>query len=110
MLLMKDAISIFVTAASRKEAKKIANHLVQQKLAACVQVLPGMESTYAWKKKICYDREVLLIIKSRKQLFSRLEKAIRKLHSYDVPQIVALPIIQGSSAYLQWMKSNLISK
>ena len=107
---MRDAIVVFVTTSSKKEAQKIANALVKQKLAACVQILPQMESIYVWDKKTCRDKEFLLIIKSQKKLFSQLEKAILKLHSYKVPQMVALPIIQGHRPYLQWLKNSLHSK
>src|SRR3989338_9669952 len=101
---MRDAIVVFVTTSSKKEAQKIANALVKQKLAACVQILPQMESIYIWEKKICRDKEFLVIIKSQKKLFLKLEKTILKLHSYKVPQIVALPIIKGHGPYLQWLK------
>ena len=106
---MADIISVFVTTSSKKEAQKIANALVKQKLAACVQILPQMESIYIWEKKICRDKEFLVIIKSQKKLFLKLEKTILKLHSYKVPQIVALPIIKGHGPYLQWLKISLHS-
>jgi periplasmic divalent cation tolerance protein len=106
---VKDAVTILMTTGSKMEAKKIATVLVKKKLAACVQVLPAIESVYRWKGKTCRDKEVLVIMKSRKKLFLRLQKEVVRLHSYDVPQLVALPIIKGLPSYLSWMKKNLTS-
>lgn len=107
---MKDAITVLSTVASKKMGLDIARALVKEKCAACVQVVPGLTSVYFWEGKVCEDKEFLVIIKSRKSLFSKLEKVIRKHHSYTVPQIVALPIVKGSCSYLQWMESTLNSR
>ena len=107
---MKDAISVFSTMGSKKEAQNLARILVKDKLAACVQIVSGVESFYFWQNKLCQDKEFLLIIKSRRILFSKLVKAIKKHHSYEIPQILALPIVGATSSYFQWMKNSLASK
>ncbi len=100
-------ITVLSTVSSKKEGEKIAKILLRKRLAACVQVIPGLQSFYIWKKKICHEAEYLLMIKSKASLFSRLEKAIRDIHSYEVPQIVAIPILQGTRSYLKWLNASL---
>ncbi len=107
---MKDAISVLSTISSKKEAQNLAKVLVKEKLAACVQIVSGLESFYFWQGKLCQDKEFLLIIKSRRILFSKLVKAIKKHHSYEIPQILALPIVGSTASYFQWMKNSLASK
>jgi periplasmic divalent cation tolerance protein len=96
-------IVVFVTASSRIEAKKIANGLLKEKLAACVNIIGGLQSLFWWEGKINQAREFLLIIKTRKNLAARLIKKVRSLHSYTVPEIIALPIIVGNKKYLEWI-------
>lgn len=100
-------IAVLSTVSSKKEGQKIARILVKKKLAACVQIVPGLKSFYVWKKKICHDDECLLIIKSKGSLFPQLEQTIRKIHSYDIPQITAIPIVRGSHSYLKWLDASL---
>ena len=95
---------VFMTASSHEEAENIAENLVSHKLAACVNILPNMKSFYWWDDKVCKDDELLLVAKIKTSLFKDLEKAVKKLHSYDVPEIILLPIENGSNAYLQWME------
>ena len=92
-----------MTAASSEEAARIAEVLVQQKLAACVQILPEMQSIYFWKDEVQRDREVLMIAKTVHANFSALEQQVRALHSYQTPEIIALPIVAGSDRYLEWL-------
>ena len=101
---MSDCSVVFMTASSHEEAENIAGNLVSQKLAACVNILPNIKSFYWWENKLCKDDELLLIAKIKTSLFKDLEKAVKKLHSYDVPEIILLPIENGSNAYLQWME------
>ena len=101
---MSDYSVVFMTASSHEEAENIAENLVSHKLAACVNILPNMKSFYWWDDKVCKDDELLLVAKIKTYLFKDLEKAVKKLHSYDVPEIILLPIENGSNAYLQWME------
>lgn len=100
-------IVVLVTCGSRPEARKIARALLERQLAACVNLLPGrVESVYRWKGKVERAREVLLLIKTSRRVFAALEKEIRRLHSYEVPEIIALPISAGSPAYLKWISQS----
>jgi len=96
-------IIVLVTASSKEEANKIARGLLEEKLAACVNILAGLESRFWWQGKIDSAQEVLLVIKTRKTLFNKLAKKVKSLHSYTVPEIIALPIISGNKAYLDWI-------
>lgn len=99
---------VLVTASSETEASSIAHILIQESLAVCVNFMP-ITSIYRWQGKVCQDSEWQLIIKTDLRLFERLESKIKELHSYDVPEIIALPIIKGSQSYLYWMQKNLIT-
>ncbi len=96
-------ILILSTIHSQKAAEKIATTLVREKLAACVNITSKIRSVYPWKGKLCRDDEVLMILKTRKSLYKKLEKRIRSLHPYEVPEIIALPIARGSRDYLKWL-------
>ena len=101
-----DFIVVLVTSPSLEEAERLALSLLEEKLAACVNVTP-VASFFRWEGKTCKESERLLIIKSRGSLFETLEKRVRELHSYDVPEIIALPIVAGSERYLQWMEESV---
>lgn len=96
-------IVVLVTASSKEEANKIARGLLEEKLAACVNIVEGLESRFWWQGKIDHAQEALLIIKTQKSLFNKLAKKVQSLHSYTVPEIIALPIIGGNKAYLDWI-------
>ena len=98
-----DPIVVFMTAASGEEATRLADMLVGAHLAACVQILPEMESVYRWQGKVERQAEVLLIAKTTRAKFDELEREVRALHSYDTPEIVAVPILTGSAPYLEWL-------
>jgi periplasmic divalent cation tolerance protein len=98
-----DAIVVFMTAANGEEATRLAEMLVGAHLAACVQILPEMESVYRWQGKIERQSEVLLLAKTTRGKFDDLEREVRALHSYDTPEIVAVPIVAGSAPYLEWL-------
>jgi periplasmic divalent cation tolerance protein len=100
---MTDKIVVLVTAASLKEARKIAQALVKARLAACVNVVPAVESIYRWQGKIESSRERLLVIKTAREVLHEVEGQIRKLHSYTNPEIICLPIVDGSREYLDWL-------
>ena len=95
-----------MTAASVEEATKIAEVLVNRKLAACVQVLPEMQSIYLWKGEVERAREVLMIAKTTSVKFEGLQSQVRAMHSYETPEIIALPIVAGSEDYLKWLTSS----
>jgi len=100
-------ILIQTTCSSKDEAQEIAKILVESKLAACVQILP-MQSVYTWKNKLCCDNEILLNVKTIKANFFKIKSKILKLHSYDVPEIIALDISNISKNYLNFIKDNTI--
>ena len=98
---MDPHIVVLITAGSREEADQLSRGLVEEKLAFCVNSVPGVQSTYYWEDKLCVDAEFLLIAKTRRDRFEELEKWVRANHSYDVPEVIALPIIAGSEPYLK---------
>src|SRR6188474_3172014 len=98
-----DAIIVFMTAVNGEEATRLAEMLVGAHLAACVQILPEIESVYRWQEKIERSSEVLLLVKTTRGKFDELEREVRALHSYDTPEIVAVPIVAGSAPYLEWL-------
>ena len=106
-----DAIVVFITAANGEEAARLAEMLVGAHLAACVQILPEMESVYRWQGKIERQSEILLLAKTTQGKFAELEREVRALHSYDTPEIVAVPVSEVSSPYLKWLlAANQISE
>lgn len=96
-------IVVYVTAPNIETASKIAETIVEKRLAACVNIIPKINSIYWWEGKIERDEEVLLIIKSRREIFEKLSMAIKEIHPYNVPEIIALPIIKGNKEYLEWI-------
>jgi len=100
-------IVVFVTTSSEKEASEIACYLVERGLAACVNIIKGVSSVYVWKGKVEESRECLLVIKSRIDYFEKLINAIKEKHSYEVPEIIALPIIAGNREYIDWLNNSL---
>lgn len=98
-----DAIVVLVTTSSEEEATALGKMLVEHRLVACVNVLPKVKSIFQWNGKISEEEECLMILKTRKPLFKALEKMIIAQHSYDVPEIIALPIVEGSPSYLSWV-------
>ncbi len=104
---MTDKIVVLSTCDSEEQAQQIAGQLVEQRLAACVNIMTGARSVYRWKDKIEESAEVLLVIKSRRDLVAQVRVVIEKIHSGEIPEIVALPIVDGSEAYLDWMDHEL---
>jgi len=101
-----DKIVVLITTASQKEAESIGGYLVENKLAACANIIAGIESIFFWEGRRCRETESLLLIKTKRSLFKPLCDAVRTQHSYRVPEIIALPIVEGSEAYLQWIDEN----
>lgn len=104
---MDSFLQVITTTESREEAKLIASELLEERLAACVQILGPIQSTYRWKGKVETAEEWICLIKTREDLYKKLEKTIISLHSYETPEIVALPIVKGSPGYLQWLDDSL---
>jgi len=100
-------VVILVTASSKEEARKIANKLVSDKLAACVNIIDGVESLFWWEGKVDCASESLLVIKSKKEKLKSIIKVVRSVHSYTVPEIIALPIVSGDKPYLRWIDESL---
>ncbi|MBI3856982.1 MAG: divalent-cation tolerance protein CutA [Planctomycetes bacterium] len=102
---MSETIS-FVTCKDRRQAGRIARTLVREKLAACVNVVPGVASIYRWEGRIEEGREVLLLVKSRAALSKKLAARVKELHSYSVPEVLTLPIASGHPDYLRWIRES----
>jgi len=99
-------IVIFITCANKREATRIAKCLVEQRLVACVNLVASIKSIFWWQKRIDSATEVLLIAKSKKSLIDKIVKQVRSLHSYSVPEIIALPIVAGNKDYINWINES----
>jgi periplasmic divalent cation tolerance protein len=97
--------SVYITTSDKDEARRIGKQLVADRLAACINVLDGMNSMYWWEGEIQDDQEAVLIAKTRKDLMPDLIEKVKQLHSYDVPCVVSLPIMEGNPDYLQWIRT-----
>jgi len=106
---MTDKIVVLSTCDSDEHASTLARHLVDKRLAACVNILPGVRSIYRWQDKTEEASEFLLVIKTSRERFTALRAEIEKVHTYEVPEVVALPIVDGSEAYLGWLDRELVS-
>jgi periplasmic divalent cation tolerance protein len=104
---MTDKIIVFVTCESREEAERIAQAVVTEKLAACVNVLPGIRSCYVWERKLTWAEEVLLLIKTTRGRFGQLRDRIEALHSYEVPEVVSVSVDEASQSYLDWIDTSV---
>ncbi|HEX9863155.1 MAG TPA: divalent-cation tolerance protein CutA [Candidatus Bathyarchaeia archaeon] len=103
----KEHIIVMVTTASKEEAETIAQRLLEAKLIACANIIGPVHSRFLWSEKIERAEEYLMLMKSRRDLFGVLSQSVKALHSYEVPEIIALPVIEGSEAYLKWLDSCL---
>ena len=99
-------IIVLSTCDSAEMARSIAENLVSRQLAACVNIVPGIESVYQWQGKVQRDSEILLVIKTRQACFEALQNAIQELHSYELPEIIAVPVQSGEKNYLDWITSS----
>jgi periplasmic divalent cation tolerance protein len=99
----ENIIVVLVTASTRKEAAKIARAMIQEKRAACVSIVPGLTSFYHWQGKVHKSREALLILKTTRQQYSALERSICGMHSYEVPEVISIPIDKGLPQYVEWV-------
>ena len=101
---MSDELIVFVTVPGGEDASRIGEALVSEKLAACVNVVPGIESIYRWEGKVARDAEWLLIIKTTDERFEEMERRVKVLHSYTTPEVIAFKISRGSDEYLKWLR------
>lgn len=100
-------IMVFMTATSRSEARRIVKHLLETRLIACGNICGPVESRFWWQDKIDETNEFLVLLKSDQRLFTKLSKTIKEMHSYDVPEILAVPILEGFPPYLEWLNTAL---
>lgn len=101
------AVVVLITCPTRRVAERLAQALVRQRAAACVNLLPGLQSVFRWEGKIDHAREVLLLIKTTPARVARLTRLVRSLHPYEVPEVIALPVTAGSAPYLRWVKASV---
>lgn len=104
---MTDKVVVLSTCGSSQEATRIARTLVEQRLAACVNVTSPIRSLYRWEGRVCDEEEFLLVVKTSRMLFDRVRRTIEKLHSYQVPEVVCLPMIDASPNYLNWLTASV---
>ena len=100
---MDEKIVVMITAGSEEEGAAIARALLEERLIACANLIGGIRSLYRWEGKVCDDPEILLLCKTERRLFSRLAEKVKSVHSYDVPEIIALPLVEGWQPYLDWV-------
>lgn len=98
-------IVVFVTTSSEEEASKIARELVEQRLVACANILGRVRSVFSWEGKVADEQEALMVLKTQDHRFDKLSHKIKELHSYSVPEIIAIPISKGLPEYLQWVRN-----
>ena len=103
-----EPIVVLMTAANREEAGRIAEMLVSARLAACVQVLPEIQSIYRWGGEVARESEVLLLAKTTSSRFAELDRAVKEIHSYEIPEIIALPVTAISEPYLKWLQAEVV--
>lgn len=106
---MTDYVQVLTTAGSEEEAERICDALIDDRLAACVQVAGPVSSTYRWRGEVERQREWQCLAKTEARLFAEVEAAIRRVHSYEEPEILAIPVLAGSRGYLDWISANLSS-
>jgi len=104
---MTDKIVVLSTCETAEQAADLARHLVEARLAACVNIIPGARSIYRWQGEIEDATEHMLIIKSRRELFEALRAELQSVHTYEVPEVIALPVVDGSESYLAWLDREL---
>ena len=104
---MTEFLIVFVTAEGRDQAERIAERVVEERLAACVNIVPGVRSCYVWEGKLTWSEEVLLVMKTTREGFERLEKRVKELHSYEVPEVLGIGVEAGLEKYSEWVKGGV---
>jgi len=110
IVFMSEFIMVYITVGSSEEGDRLARALVEERLAACVNRIRPVQSVYRWQGKVEQSEEELLIIKTGEHLFERLKKRVEELHSYSVPEIIAVPILKGNESYLHWLGEQLLER
>jgi periplasmic divalent cation tolerance protein len=105
---MEEALVVFVTAASDEEAARIAEAVVSERLAACVNIVAGVRSVYRWEGKVMRENELLMVIKTTAERYAQLERRVKQLHSYSTPEVIACRIERGSDDYLNWLRDQTV--
>ncbi len=106
---MSDYAVVLITASSQEEAQKIARTMVEERLFACANILFPIQSIYHWQGKVCDDKEALIFAKTKTVLFNSIVKRVKELHSYQVPEVLFLPVTQGSEDYLKWLEAETLT-
>ena len=101
-----EILVVYCTCPDEASGQKIADHLVGERLAACVNLIPGLRSTYRWKGEVQHDAECLLLVKTRQSRLAAMQEAIRASHPYELPEVIAVPVVAGSKEYLRWVLEN----
>jgi len=104
---MTDKIMVFSTCASEQDAEKLARELVESRVAACVNIVAGVRSVYRWQGTVESAGEWLLVIKSSRERFAELRATLERVHSYEVPEVLAVPVVDGAANYLNWLEGQL---
>jgi periplasmic divalent cation tolerance protein len=105
--MRKNFIAVFITCSSGREASRIADMIIKKRLAACANIVSKIKSIFRWKGKIVKAKEILIIAKTGRDKFAELEREVKKIHSYEVPEIIAMPITAGSGSYLEWIDKSV---
>jgi len=105
-----EIVMVFVTVPSLREASRISKAVLTSRLAACVNVIPGIQSMYQWKGKIVQEKEAMLVLKTTRLRYRKLEEKIKELHPYEAPEVIAIPLICGSSQYIEWVTREVANK
>jgi len=100
---MTEILVVLCTFPDAEKARQIGTHLVERQYAACINILPGVESIYRWEGKLCREREVMAVIKTTRQAFAVMSRELAELHPYDEPEIIAMPVVDGAAGYLNWL-------
>jgi periplasmic divalent cation tolerance protein len=104
---MSDIQVVFITVPNTATAARIATAVVRERLAACANIVPGVRSIYLWEGKVRDDRELLLVMKTTRRRYEALERRVKALHPYEIPEVIALPVGRGSGAYLKWVRESV---
>ena len=109
-ILKGEIVIVFVTVPGLREGRRISKAVLTSRLAACVNVIPGIQSMYQWKGKIVQEKEAMLVLKTTRPRYRKLEQKIKQLHPYEVPEVIAIPMICGSSQYIEWVTKEVANK